>query len=76
MFLQQNFFSLANKLTERVNAVSVPIVIIIVRNPIEEQKRISFECYRNSLRDVLIIMLDELLLRLKNIHRALQPSLL
>jgi len=76
MSLQHNFFSLANKLTERVNAVTVPIVIIIGRNPIEEQKRISFECYRNSLRDVLIITFDELLLRLKNIYRALQPSLL
>jgi hypothetical protein len=73
MSLQQNFFSLANKLTERVNAVSVPIVIIIGRNPDEDSKKISFECYRNSLRDVLIITFDELLLRLKTIYRALQP---
>lgn len=74
MNLQQDFYTLTRKLPDRVSAVSIPIVIIIGRNLATDAEIISFECYRNSLKDVVIITYDELLLRLKQIHHTLQQE--
>ncbi|NEI63865.1 MULTISPECIES: Shedu anti-phage system protein SduA domain-containing protein [Rhizobium] len=54
-----------------VQAWSTPCILIIGVNPTEPDLQRSFEIYRGSQRDVLVITFDELLIKLKALHEFL-----
>ena len=71
--VQREIFGLAHGLKERVHAHAVAAIVIIGRNPEDEDKQEAFEQYRNGLKDVLVITFDELQVRLESIYQALTP---
>jgi hypothetical protein len=54
-----------------IQAWSVPCILIIGRLPETRDLKRSFEIYRGSQRDVLIVTFDELLAKLKALHEFL-----
>jgi hypothetical protein len=54
-----------------IQAWSVPCILIIGSLPDGRDKKRSFEIYRGSQRDVLIITLDEFLAKLMALHEFL-----
>nr|WP_272953603.1 MULTISPECIES: Shedu immune nuclease family protein [Agrobacterium] len=57
-----------------IQAWSVPCILIIGRLPETRDLKRSFEIYRGSQRDVLIITFDELLAKLKALHEFLSTK--
>lgn len=72
--LQRDILSLADELDEKVYAHAIPAIIVIGRNPMERHEKRSFEQYRNSLKDVIVVTFDELLQRLIDVQKALSPT--
>jgi Domain of unknown function (DUF4263) len=73
--LQINFANL--KLASRLHDIeghAVRCFLIAGTTPTDDDKKKSFELFRNSLNSVEIITFDELLEKLKEIHRALTPE--
>lgn len=54
-----------------VQAWTAPCILIMGMNPTELDQQRSFEIYRGSQRDVLVITFDELLAKLKALHEFL-----
>ncbi|ULJ81993.1 DUF4263 domain-containing protein (plasmid) [Rhizobium sp. C104] len=57
-----------------IQAWSVPCILIVGRLPETRDLKRSFEIYRGSQRDVLIITFDELLAKLKALHEFLSTK--
>lgn len=57
-----------------IETYAVDCVLIIGRIPTIEEKKKSFELYRQNLKDVRIITFDELTTKLKEIHIALKQN--
>lgn len=72
--VQREIYGLARGFAERVHAHAVAAIVIIGRNPENEDKQEAFEQYRNGLKDVLVVTFDELQVRLESIYQALTPS--
>lgn len=69
--LQRQIHELSDGLDEPVHAHAVTAIVIVGRTPQEKHHIRSFEQYRNSLKDVLVVTFDELQQRLEDIYRAL-----
>jgi hypothetical protein len=57
-----------------LEAYAVRCVVIIGKTPDEVDQKKSLELFRNNLHDILIITFDELLEKLRDLHKFLSPE--
>jgi Domain of unknown function (DUF4263) len=57
-----------------IEAYAVRCVVIIGTTPQEPEQKKSLELYRNNLHDVLVITFDEVLQKLRHLHKFLSPE--
>jgi len=56
-----------------IHSYAVRCIVIVGMTPSEHSQKKSFELVRNALSDVVVVTFDELLQRLIEIGKALQP---
>ncbi|WP_313168275.1 Shedu immune nuclease family protein [Massilia oculi] len=73
--LQLNFASKAYESgLQDAHPYSTQCIVVIGETPQEDKKRKSFELFRNSCKDVVIVTFDELLGKLEQIQRIMKDS--
>jgi Domain of unknown function (DUF4263) len=57
-----------------LEAYAVRCIVIIGKTPEEIEQKKSLELFRNNLHDTLVITFDELLEKLRHLHKFLSPK--
>jgi hypothetical protein len=69
--LQSNFAQKAyDSDLKNLHPYAIQCIVIAGTNPHTKDERKSLDLFRNSTKDVLMITFDELLMKLKEIHRV------